>query len=107
MELEALHYMYINRFTLHLSLSLKSTYQEAIWVEVSLNKNDTLLVRCIYRSPVSSDENNQKLNGIINEAKHQHHTHFMLLGDFIYPNIVWDDACAEMQRKVNCAILPT
>ena len=75
-------------------LSLQSTYQEAIWVEVSLNKNDTLLVGCIYRNPGSSDENNQKLNDIIIEAKNHHHTHFMLLGDFNYPNIVWDDACA-------------
>ena len=75
-------------------LSLQSTYQEAIWVEVSLNKNDTLLVGCIYRSPGSSDENNQKLNDIIIEPNNHHHTHFMLLGDFNYPNIIWDDACA-------------
>ena len=79
---------------LRLYLALQSTYQKAIWVEVSLNKNDTLLVGCIYRSPGSSDENNQKLNDIISEAKNHHHTHFMLLGDFNYPNIVWDDACA-------------
>ena len=41
-----------------------------------------------------SDENNKKLNDTIIEAKNHHHTHFMLLGDFNYPNIVWDDACA-------------
>ena len=75
-------------------LSIKSTYQEAIWVEVSLNKNDTLLVGCIYRSPGSSEENNQKLNDMIIEAKNHHHTHFMLLGDFNYPNIVWEDTYA-------------
>ena len=75
-------------------LSIKSTYQEAIWVEVSLNKNDTLLVGCIYRSPGSSEENNKKLNDMIIEAKNHHHTHFMLLGDFNYPNIVWEDTYA-------------
>ena len=58
-------------------LSLKSTFQEAIWAEVPINKNDTLLVGCIYRSPGSSEENNQKLNDMIIEAKNHHHTHFM------------------------------
>ena len=86
--------LYIHKSLKAISITLTSTYQEAIWVEVLLNKNDTLLVGCIYRSPGSSDENNQKLNDIIIDAKNHHHTHFMLLGDFNYPNIVWDDACA-------------
>ena len=44
MGLEVLHY-YVHK-SLHAApfLSIKSTYQEAMWVEVSLNKNDTLLV---------------------------------------------------------------
>ena len=95
-ELEVLHYIMYMYKSLHAApfLSLKSTLQEAIWAEVSLNKNDTLLVGCIYRSPGSSEENNQTLNDMIIEAKNNHHTHFMLLGDFNYPNIVWDDAYA-------------
>ena len=31
---------------------------------------------------------------MIIEAKNHHHTHFMLLGDFNYPNIVWEDKYA-------------
>ena len=33
------------------------------------------------------------MNDIISEPKNHHHTNFMLLGDFNYPKIVWDDAC--------------
>ena len=47
-----------------------------------------------YRSPGSSDENNHKLSDMIIEAKKNHHTHLMLLGDFNYPTIAWDDAYA-------------
>ena len=55
---------------------------------------DTLLVGCIYRSSGSSNEIKKKLNDIIIEDKNYHHTHFMLWGDFNYPNIVWGDVCA-------------
>ena len=85
--------MNIYHFTLDRFLSLKSTYQEAIWAEVSLNKTDTLLVVCIYRSPGSSEDNNQKFNDMIIEAKNHNRTHFMLFGDFnSYPNSVSGDA---------------
>ena len=73
-----------------LKLDTNAEYQESVWAEVSLNNNDMLLVGCVYRSPGSSSMNNAKLNSLINEAVHNKHTHFMLLGDFNYPSIDWD-----------------
>ena len=73
-----------------LKMDTNSEYQESVWAEVSLNNNDMLLVGCVYRSPGSSGTNNDKLNSLINEAVNYKHTHFLMLGDFNYPNIDWD-----------------
>ena len=83
--------LYIHK-TLHATpfLSCLTVYQEAVWAEIKLNKRDTLLVSCVYRSPGSSDANNEYLNDLIKEVKRYKHTHFLLLGDFNFPNIDWN-----------------
>ena len=74
-------------------LALNSDFQESVWVEIRLNKNDSLLVGVIYRSPGSTDQNNLYLNGLITEAVQSKNSHFLLLGDFNYPSINWE-ACS-------------
>ena len=51
-------------------LSLESNFQELIWVEIKLNKKDTLLTGCVYKSPGSSGTNNEQLNELISEVMH-------------------------------------
>ena len=74
-------------------LALNSDFQESVWAEIRLNKNDSLLVGVVYRSPGSTDQNNLYLNGLITEAVQSKHSHFLLLGDFNYPSINWE-ACS-------------
>ena len=38
-----------------------SDFSESVWCEISLRDTDKLLVGCIYRSPSSSKDNNNKI----------------------------------------------
>ena len=67
-----------------------------MWAEIPLNSDHTMLVGAIYRSPGSSEANNEnKLNQTITEAVGLNHSHFLLMGDFNYPNIKWDSESTE------------
>ena len=72
-------------------VSLGTNFQELIWVEIKLNKKDTLLIGCVHKSLGSSGTNNDQLNGLISEVMRYTHLHLLLLGDFTYPNIDWQN----------------
>ena len=74
---------------------MNTQFQESVWAEIPLNSDDTMLVGVIYRSPGSSEANNEKLNQTITEAVGLNHSHFLLMGDFNYPNIKWDSESTE------------
>ena len=66
-----------------------------MWAEIPLNRKDAMLVGVIYRSHGSSEANNDKLNQTIIEAVGLNHSHFLLMGNFNYPNIKWDSESTE------------
>ena len=78
-----------------ISITLNTQFQESVWAEIPLNSKDAMLVGVIYRSPGSSEANNDKLNQTIIEAVGLNHSHFLLMGDFNYPNIKWDSESTE------------
>ena len=49
---------------------------------MKLNTNDTLLVGCIYRSPNSSETNNNDLFNLIKEMSEKRLSHKLIMGDF-------------------------
>ncbi|MEW8547780.1 MAG: endonuclease/exonuclease/phosphatase family protein, partial [Candidatus Thiodiazotropha sp.] len=64
--------------------------KEACWCEVKINSNDKLLIGIVYRSPNSTDENNQKLNDMISALNNEPHSRKVVMGDFNYREINWD-----------------
>ena len=72
-------------------VSLGTNFQESIWVEIKLNKKDSFLIGCVYKSPGSSGSNNEQLNEMISEVMRYRHLHMLLLEDFTYPNIDWQN----------------
>ena len=64
-----------------------SGFSESVWCEVSLRGTDKLLVGCIYRSPSSSKDNNNKLKHLISKARDLRNSHYLIMGDFNYPII--------------------
>ena len=61
-------------------------FQDSVWRIIQLKNNDKLLVGVVYRSPSSSNINNDKLFQVFhNAACKQGVTHVMIMGDFNVP----------------------
>ena len=66
--------------------------EEGCWCEVKLQDDDKLLIGCIYRSPNSSDTNNENmLNSLRQICKEAKFSHLLLCGDFNIPEIDWNE----------------
>lgn len=65
-------------------------FQESLWIKIKLQDRHTLLFGCIYRSPNSTQENNQHLNELIKNLNEENFTHLLICGDFNFPNINWE-----------------
>ena len=50
---------------------------------------EKLIVGCIYRSPHSTKENNEKLCQLLQEVSDMPCNQIMIMGDFNFPNINW------------------
>ena len=64
-------------------VTLQSDYEDQLWVEIQLKKNESLLCGCIYRSPNKDNVVNTTTDvcKIINEATGQNNSHLMICGD--------------------------
>ena len=70
-------------------VSLNTTYQESIWLNIKLNGKDKLLLGCVYRSPSSTEQNNIKLFNLLQQIPEYDSTHTVITWDFNYPEIEW------------------
>ena len=68
-------------------------FSESLWVEIRKTVTKKTLVGCIYRSPNSTEENNQMIHQFIRTLgnKINKNTGLVLMGDYNYPLIKWDD----------------
>ena len=62
-----------------------------MWCEVKLSKYKKLLIGCIYRSESGSSDNNSKLNQLLQEACNKGYSYILILGDFNYKGITWEN----------------
>ena len=68
-------------------------FEEASIVEIRLRGGDMLLFGCLYRSPtvtISSDENNDNLNNLIQYITKKNYSHICLVGDINFKDINWE-----------------
>lgn len=70
--------------------NMQTNFQESLWVEITLRRNERLLCGCIYRSPNANNENNALLNDLMRETGTLSFTHLLVVGDFNYGLINWD-----------------
>ena len=63
-------------------------FSESVWCEVRLQGSDHILVGGIYRSPNSTEANNEALNSFIKQCKKP--SHVLINGDFNHPEINWE-----------------
>ncbi|KAK3097774.1 hypothetical protein FSP39_013056 [Pinctada imbricata] len=73
-------------------LDLHTEFTECVFIKVDIEKSESLLIGCIYKSQ-SSDENNiRELNRLIRKVGEvgKDYSHIIIVGDFNYPNIDWN-----------------
>lgn len=61
---------------------------ESVWVEIPLRNDEKLLVGNVYRSPHSSEMNNNRLNKLLCDMS-KDRSHVLITGDFNHPEIDW------------------
>ena len=67
-------------------------FHESVWIAIPVGSGgkDRMLVGCVYRSPNSSDVNNDNLLKLINDANNTPFSSILILGDFNLPHINWE-----------------
>ena len=101
------------------NLSIKSKRGIAIYVDNKLNslciddliefnegllinitgKNNNLAIFCVYRSPNSNLDNDDKLLKSIQMLSKKYNKNLIIIGDFNYPNIKWNDTPMEKNSQ--------
>ena len=87
---------------------MNTVYEENIFVEIKLAKEQKLLLGLIYRSPSEClEEKHNQLRQLIAETATMKHQHYIVMGDFNYPRIEWKNERApgdnsEEQKFIDC-----
>lgn len=68
----------------------KCTFQESVWCYFCNDKNEKILLGCIYRSPNSTETNKQELIKLMKMNIIQKFEYVCIMGDFNFPTINWD-----------------
>ena len=69
---------------------LNTPHLNTLWITLPLEKRDRLLIGLIYRSPATSEAENNSLLSYLSELSLTHHfSHLLLMGDFNAPNLDW------------------
>lgn len=79
--------LYIHKSLQATEVKMDTEFQENLFVKVKLNGKDELLIGIIYRSESGTEQNNSKLCEIITESVGLGFSHYLVMGDFNYPNI--------------------
>ncbi len=88
--------LYVRESIPHRQHDLTQTeYNDHIWAVIEPQPGTKILLGCMYRSPNSTSENNQKLIDILSQACNAPKTHLLVLGDFNFKEIDWNLGIAK------------
>ena len=76
------------------NIYFKTDFNEQVWISIKLKKSDELIFGCLYRSPKPNTDNHSSLLKLIEEATQRNSSHMVLVGDFNYPGIDWNNLTA-------------
>ena len=77
-----------------LILNSTTDFTERLVIQIRLSNRELLTFACICRSPNSNDENNEQLNALIHQLDQTNSAYKLLVGDFNYGTISWQDNTA-------------
>ena len=81
--------LYINNSIKSFEIKLNQCSDASVWCGIPLMNHDRLLVGVCYRSPNSTDQQNQLLTDMLNGTVLLKYSHTLIMGDFNYPEIDW------------------
>ena len=70
--------------------------QESVWISTQLAGQDKLLIGCMYLSPNSNADNEDKIRQTLQKASDSKYSHLLITGDFNQPDIDWTN-CTSPQ----------
>ena len=78
----------------------KTNFDCSAWCTVLLSDRKRLLVGVVYRSPNSTDDNNEKMLEVLRRASSIKADYLMVCGDFNLPKIDWNgDVCLDTETS--------
>ena len=85
---------------------LNSQFSENVFVDVTQGDGTALTVGLIYRSPSSTEENNDRLCSLIRQTADKTKTNLLMVGDFNLPSIDWEnETCKNNETHVSSRFL--
>lgn len=95
--------IYVKEDLAQSEVNFRTEYSDHIWVEISLENNESILLGCIYRSP--SKENNATMRStlqvcdLLHKAVQRNNKYLLVCGDFNYREIDWENESADEQLE--------
>ena len=65
--------------------------EESLYLEILVNPREKILFGCIYHCNSGSINNNRALNNLVREVFEKKYKQVVLVGDFNYPKVDWDN----------------
>ena len=81
--------IYIQQSLKYTSVNIDIDFEEYLCIEIKLSGNDKLLFSSIYRSPSSTQLENQKLCELLRKICNMKYSHYITVGDYNLPKIDW------------------
>ena len=75
-------------------MNFTTDFTEHLGIQIRLANRELLTFACIYRSPNYTDENNEQLTALIHQLDQTNSAYKLLVGDFNYGAISWQDNTA-------------
>lgn len=76
---------------------------EQLWLRIMLSRGDNLAFGCAYRSPNSTDDNDELglLHKTLRGTVAMGHSHLLVCGDHNYPDIDWESWTMRGENSVS------
>jgi len=76
-------------------IAAQNNFKEMIWCQVMVNKDETLLIGCIYRTPNATQLENEHLLETLQSVCALPCDHLLIMGDFDVPKVDWKSNVAR------------
>ena len=91
--------LYVRNTLQSYEIKLDPPCDSTVWCAIQLRDMDKLLVGVVYRSPGSTESQNKCITSAISEIVSRNPSHLLVMGDFNYPGIDWNNELSERSQQ--------